>query len=79
MDKNPPITTVINKTATVGTESEFRTFGYEVLAGPDDLNVEAKENFCVYRFDYSQGLLEQQTRKGTHQDCRPLQARRGAL
>ncbi len=52
-DKNPQIKTVINKTATVGTESEFRTFGYEVLAGPDDLMVEVRENLCVYRFDYS--------------------------
>ncbi len=37
----------------VGTESQFRTFGYEVLAGPDDLNVEVRENSCVYQFDYS--------------------------
>ncbi|KAI1385104.1 Met-10+ like-protein-domain-containing protein [Hypoxylon trugodes] len=53
LDKNPPIKTVINKIAQVGTESEFRTFAYEVLAGPDDLNVEARENDCVFRFDYS--------------------------
>ncbi len=37
----------------MGTESEFRTFGYEVLAGSDDMNVEVWEHFCVYRFDYS--------------------------
>ncbi|KAH9909392.1 Met-10+ like-protein-domain-containing protein [Xylariomycetidae sp. FL2044] len=53
LDKNPGIRTVINKVANVGTESEFRTFAYEVLAGPDDLNVEARENDCVFRFDYS--------------------------
>lgn len=53
IDKNPHIKTVINKTGDVGTESEFRTFGYEVLAGPHDLNVELRENDCVFRFDYS--------------------------
>ncbi|KAI1779947.1 Met-10+ like-protein-domain-containing protein [Hypoxylon cercidicola] len=53
LDKNPAIKTVINKVANVGTESEFRTFAYEVLAGPDDMNVEARENDCIFRFDYS--------------------------
>lgn len=53
LDKNPSIKTVINKVTNVGTESEFRTFSYEVLAGPDDLNVEARENECIFRFDYS--------------------------
>ncbi|KAI2629775.1 Met-10+ like-protein-domain-containing protein [Hypoxylon sp. NC1633] len=53
LDKNPPVKTVINKVANVGTESEFRTFSYEVLGGPDDLNVEARENDCIFRFDYS--------------------------
>ncbi|KAI8966005.1 Met-10+ like-protein-domain-containing protein [Daldinia sp. FL1419] len=53
VDKNPTIRTVINKVANVGTESEFRTFAYEVLAGPDDLNVEVRENDCLFRFDYS--------------------------
>ncbi|KAI0842044.1 Met-10+ like-protein-domain-containing protein [Hypoxylon sp. FL0890] len=53
LDKNHSVKTVINKVANVGTESEFRTFAYEVLAGPDDLNVEARENDCVFRFDYS--------------------------
>ena len=53
VDKNPHIRTVINKTADVGTGSEFRTFGYEVLAGPDDLDVEVRENDCVFRFDYA--------------------------
>ena len=53
LDKNPHIKTVINKTHNVGTESEFRTFQYEVLAGPDDLNVQLSENHCVFEFDYS--------------------------
>ena len=53
MDKNPTISTVINKTADVGSEDAFRTFQYEVLAGKSDLNVEVKEEECVFRFDYS--------------------------
>lgn len=53
MDKNPTVKTVINKTDDVGNSSEFRTFGYEVLAGKDDMNVEIKEEECIFRFDYS--------------------------
>ena len=53
MDKNPHIRTVINKTDSVGSENEFRTFSYEVLAGPDDLQVEVKEGGCVFTFDYA--------------------------
>ncbi|PHH65479.1 hypothetical protein CDD81_2259 [Ophiocordyceps australis] len=53
IDKNPSIRTVINKTDNVGTENEFRTFGYELLAGPDDLVVEVLESGCIFRFDYS--------------------------
>ncbi|ROT39739.1 Met-10+ like-protein [Sodiomyces alkalinus F11] len=53
LDKNPKIRTVINKTDNVGTESQFRTFAYEVLAGPDDMDVEVKENDCTFAFDYS--------------------------
>ena len=53
VDKNQHIKTVINKTDNVGTESEFRTFAYEVLAGPDDMNVEIREGDCVFKFDYS--------------------------
>ena len=44
---------MINKIDEVGEESEYRTFKYEVLAGDDDLNVEAYEEGCVFRFDYS--------------------------
>lgn len=53
MDKNKGIRTVINKVDDVGAESEFRTFSYEVLAGPDELNVEVSELGCFFRFDYS--------------------------
>lgn len=53
MDKNPTIKTVINKVDNVGGESEFRTFAYEVLAGPDDLEVEVHEANCTFKFDYS--------------------------
>jgi len=54
LDKNPAVKTVINKVDTVGEESEYRTFQYEVLAGPDDLNVEVSEEGCDWRFDYAQ-------------------------
>ncbi|CAK7232793.1 tRNA(m(1)G37)methyltransferase [Sporothrix bragantina] len=53
LDKNPQLRTVINKTDLVGTESAFRTFPYEVLAGRDDMDVEVRENNCTFRFDYS--------------------------
>ncbi|KAI9172020.1 tRNA (guanine(37)-N1)-methyltransferase [Paramyrothecium foliicola] len=53
IDKNPGIRTVINKVDNVGTENEFRTFSYEVLAGPDDLLVEVSEASCIFKFDYS--------------------------
>lgn len=53
LDKNAHLTTVINKTDNVGTSNEFRTFTYECLAGPDDLNVEIKHANCVFEFDYS--------------------------
>jgi len=53
IDKNAGVKTVINKIDDVGEENEFRTFRYEVLAGPDDLNVEVSEEGCLFRFDYS--------------------------
>ena len=37
----------------MGEESEFRTFSYEVLAGPDDLLVEQIESGCTFKFDYA--------------------------
>ena len=53
LDKNPNIKTVINKIENVGTEDPFRTFPYEVLSGPDDLNVEVNEENCIFKFDYA--------------------------
>jgi tRNA (guanine37-N1)-methyltransferase len=53
VDKNKHIRTVINKVDNVGTESAFRTFSYEVLAGLDDMDVEVRENDCNFHFDYS--------------------------
>ena len=53
MDKNPTVRTVINKTDDVGINSEYRTFGYEVLAGEDDMNIELREGDCTFQFDYS--------------------------
>ncbi|KAF2400490.1 hypothetical protein EJ06DRAFT_582318 [Trichodelitschia bisporula] len=53
LDKGGNIRTVINKIDTVGEESEYRTFSYEVLAGPDDLNVEVKEQDCFFHFNYA--------------------------
>ncbi|KAK3116249.1 tRNA(m(1)G37)methyltransferase [Teratosphaeriaceae sp. CCFEE 6253] len=53
IDKNPGVRTVINKIDDVGEENQFRTFRYEVLAGPDDLKVEVSEENCIFRFDYS--------------------------
>ena len=44
---------MINKVDDVGSESEFRTFQYEVLAGPNDLNVQVAEGNCIFEFDYS--------------------------
>ena len=53
LDKNPSVRTVINKIDDVGEENEFRTFKYEVLAGPDHLNVTVSESSCSFSFDYS--------------------------
>ena len=52
-DKNPQVRTVINKLDDVGSSNIYRTFRYEVLAGEDDLNVEVKEEECLFRFDYA--------------------------
>ena len=52
LDKNANIRTVINKTEDVGTESVFRTFPYEVLAGPDDMDVTVSESDCEFKFNF---------------------------
>lgn len=53
LDKNPTIRTVINKIDDVGSQNEYRTFQYELLAGSPSLEVEIKELDCTFRFDYS--------------------------
>ncbi|KAL2432216.1 tRNA (guanine(37)-N1)-methyltransferase [Exophiala dermatitidis] len=63
LDKNPTVTTVINKILDVGTESVFRTFPYEVLAGPDDLDVVVHEAGCEFRFNF--GKVYWNSRLGT--------------
>jgi tRNA (guanine37-N1)-methyltransferase len=52
-DKNPNIRTVINKLDNVGSENAYRTFQYEVLSGPDDMNVTLREQDCTFQFDFS--------------------------
>lgn len=52
-DKNPSVRTVINKTEEVGSQSQFRTFPFELLAGDNDLDVIQHEQDCEFRFDYS--------------------------
>jgi len=53
MDKNPTIRTVINKIDDVGTQNEYRTFQYELLAGDPSMDVELREMDCTFRFNYS--------------------------
>ena len=53
IDKQGQISTVINKIDIVGSSDVYRTFEYEVLAGPDDLNVTLNEQGCSFCFDYS--------------------------
>lgn len=62
MDKNALVKTVINKLSDVGTESAFRTFPYEVLAGPDDLNVTVRHAGCEFKFNF--GEVYWNTRNG---------------
>ncbi|KAK8236213.1 guanine methyltransferase Trm5 [Phyllosticta capitalensis] len=50
---NRNIKTVINKLDNVGDENAYRTFKYEVLAGPDDLMVEHHEDGCLFRFNFA--------------------------
>jgi len=53
LDKNPSIRTVINKKDTLGEENEYRVLDYELVAGEHDMQVEAREWGCTFRFDYS--------------------------
>lgn len=52
LDRNPHITTVINKKDDVGTENEYRTFPYEVLAGENNLDVLLTAHDCEFKFNY---------------------------
>lgn len=53
-DKNLiDVRTVINKVEHLGAENKFRVFPYEVLYGPDDLNVTLREQDCTFQFDWA--------------------------
>ncbi|KAG8449372.1 hypothetical protein GDO86_016138 [Hymenochirus boettgeri] len=51
LDKNPGITSVVNKTNTI--DSTYRNFQMEVLAGEDNMITKVKENHITYEFDFS--------------------------
>lgn len=51
LDKNPHISTVVDKLDTIDTK--FRVFNMKVLAGKDDLIAEQLEGGCRFRFDFS--------------------------
>ncbi|CAG8443503.1 4116_t:CDS:10 [Diversispora eburnea] len=52
LDKNPKITTVVNKTDII--DSTYRCFNMEILGGENNLMAEVKESNCRFRFDFSQ-------------------------
>ncbi|KAG7238497.1 hypothetical protein INR49_030770 [Caranx melampygus] len=51
MDKNPGVTSVVNKTNIIDTT--YRNFKMEVLAGEDNMVAKVKENGVTYEFDFS--------------------------
>uniref|UniRef100_A0A4W3GUF6 tRNA (guanine(37)-N1)-methyltransferase n=1 Tax=Callorhinchus milii TaxID=7868 RepID=A0A4W3GUF6_CALMI len=51
MDKNPGITSVVNKTSMI--DNAYRNFQMEVLAGEDNMIAKVKENNITYEFDFS--------------------------
>jgi tRNA (guanine37-N1)-methyltransferase len=53
LDKNPNARTVINKIEDVGSTNPYRTFPYEVLAGPDDMDVKVSFRNCDYSFNFA--------------------------
>lgn len=53
VDKNPGVKTVINKVDNVGEENAYRTFQYEVLQGPDDMDVTVSEQGCTFNFNFA--------------------------
>ncbi|PUU72637.1 S-adenosyl-L-methionine-dependent methyltransferase [Tuber borchii] len=55
LDKNPNVSTVVNKIEDLGTGSGsvYRTFPMELLAGEDNTNVEVRESGCAFSFDFA--------------------------
>lgn len=53
LDKNANVRTVINKIEDVGSTNPYRTFPYEVLAGPDDMDVTVSFSGCEFRFNFA--------------------------
>lgn len=51
MDKNPGITSVVNKLNII--DNTYRNFQMEILAGEDNMIATVKENNIVYEFDFS--------------------------
>ncbi|KAM8921279.1 tRNA (guanine(37)-N(1))-methyltransferase [Pelodytes ibericus] len=51
LDKNPGITSVVNKTSTI--DSTYRNFQMEVLAGEERMITKVRENYMTYEFDFS--------------------------
>lgn len=51
LDKNPVIKTVVNKVGAI--EATFRFFQMEILAGEDRMQVEVREEGCIFTFDYA--------------------------
>uniref|UniRef100_UPI00398EBA36 tRNA (guanine(37)-N(1))-methyltransferase isoform X2 n=1 Tax=Pristiophorus japonicus TaxID=55135 RepID=UPI00398EBA36 len=51
MDKNPGVTSVVNKTNII--DNTYRNFQMEVLAGEGNMIAKVKENNVTYEFDFS--------------------------
>ncbi|XP_062850955.1 tRNA (guanine(37)-N1)-methyltransferase [Trichomycterus rosablanca] len=51
IDKNPGVTSVVNKTNTI--YNTYRNFQMEVLAGENNMVAKVKENGVAYEFDFS--------------------------
>ncbi|KAM4664432.1 tRNA (guanine(37)-N(1))-methyltransferase [Discoglossus pictus] len=51
LDKNPGITSVVNKINTI--DSTYRNFQMEVLAGEENMITKVREHYTTYEFDFS--------------------------